>query len=190
MAVACLLAVPPARSQAPGIELQEIFLERSESGWLLTAGIRVELPSIVEDALHKGIPMFFVTEVELTRERWYWYDRRLAQGSRYHRLAYQPLTRRWRVTTAGEPIGAAGGGVGFTQSFDSLPEAMRTIQRISRWKVAELGDIDPEARQNLAFRFRLDLSQLPRPFQIGAAGHADWNLTVSRNLRLPPEGGR
>jgi hypothetical protein len=28
------------------------------------------------------------------------------------------------------------------------------------------------------------VSQLPRPFQIGAVGHSDWNISASRNVRL------
>ena len=45
---------------------------------------------------------------------------------------------------------------------------MAAVQRISHWKIAEAGDVDPDARYNVDFRFRLDVSQLPRPFQIGA----------------------
>ena len=54
----------------------------------------------------------------------------------------------------------------------------------SRWKIAELGDLDPEARYSIDFRFRLDVSQLPRPFQIGAVGQADWYIVAVRNQRL------
>ena len=34
------------------------------------------------------------------------------------------------------------------------------------------------------FRFRLDVSQLPRPFQIGAVGQADWIILAVRNQPL------
>ncbi|MCX8518359.1 MAG: DUF4390 domain-containing protein [Rhodoferax sp.] len=29
------------------------------------------------------------------------------------------------------------------------------------------------------FRFRLDLGQLPRPFQIGAIGQSEWDISAS-----------
>ena len=35
----------------------------------------------------------------------------------------------------------------------------------------------------MSFRFRLDLSLLPRPFQIGMATQPDWNIDVLRQLR-------
>ncbi len=84
------------------------------------------------------------------------------------RLSYQPLTRRWRLVVSPTPIGNSGLALG--QTFDTREEAMAAVQRISHWKIAEAGDVDPESRYNVDFRFRLDVSQLPRPFQIGAVG--------------------
>ena len=78
-------------------------------------------------------------------------------------------------------------GVALGQSFDTQEEAMAAVQRISRWKIADTADIDPDARHSVDFRFRLDLSQLPRPFQIGAVGQADWSISAARNQRLAIE---
>jgi hypothetical protein len=66
-------------------------LERTEEGVFLSAALQLELPKLAEDALHKGIPMYFVTEAELVRDRWYWYDQHIETTARYMRLSYQPL---------------------------------------------------------------------------------------------------
>ncbi len=42
-----------------------------------------------------------------------------------------------------------------------------------------------DAAHTVQLRFRLDMSQLPRPLQIGAVGRSDWNLLVFRSQRLP-----
>ncbi|HET6828199.1 MAG TPA: DUF4390 domain-containing protein, partial [Ramlibacter sp.] len=63
-------------------------------------------------------------------------------------------------------------------------EALAAVQRISNWKIAEPGQFDPDGRHSVEFRFRLDVSQLPRPFQIGAVGQAEWNIAASRVQRL------
>ena len=39
----------------------------------------------------------------------------------------------------------------------------------------------------LEFSFRLDLSQLPRPFQIGVAGQSDWAIATQLRERIRPE---
>jgi len=187
--VCCLLAIAlPARAEPPATEISQLRLERTEEGVLLSANVSFELPTVIDDALAKGIPMFFVMEAVLFRDRWYWYDKQVASAARHMRLSYQPLTRRWRLVVSPAPIGNSGLALG--QTFDSREEAMAAVQRISHWKVAEAGDLDPGARYNVDFRFRLDVSQLPRPFQIGAVGHADWNIAAMRNQRLTVESGK
>ena len=173
----------PALADPQTAEITQLQLERSEEGLLLSSAVRFELPQVIDDALLKGIPMFFVAEAVLYRDRWYWYDREVAHARRHMRLSYQPLTRRWRLTISPTVIGNTGIALG--QNFDTQEEALAAVQRISRWKIAEAGDIHPDERYNVDFRFRLDVSQLARPFQIGAVGQADWNISVLRNLRLP-----
>ena len=184
-----LLAVAlPVLADTPAAEVSQLRLERAEEGVLLSAYVKFDLPPAVEDALQKGIPMFFVAEATVFRDRWYWYDRNIASATRHMRLSYQPLTRRWRLTLSSTVIGNSGVALG--QSFDTQEEALAAVQRISRWKIAEPGEIDPEARHNVDFRFRLDLSQLPRPFQIGAVGQTEWSISASRNQRLAIESAR
>jgi hypothetical protein len=179
---------PVALAQPTNAEITQLRLERGEEGVLLSATVKFELPTVIDDALAKGIPMFFVAEAVLFRDRWYWYDKQVVTVARHMRLSYQPLTRRWRLTVSASPIGNSGLALG--QTFDTREEALAAVQRISHWKIAELTDVDPEARYNVDFRFRLDVSQLPRPFQIGAVGHADWNIAVVRNQRLTLESAK
>lgn len=192
--LACVLALAgapkPVHAQANPLEIAQLRVERADDGLFLTAQIKLELPSIVEDALHKGIAMFFVAEAELLRDRWYWYDHKVTVAAKHIRLAYQPLTRRWRLNMSPEPIRNVGLGVSFSQNFDSLEDALQAVQRISRWKIAEASALEADARHNIEFRFRLDMSQLPRPFQIGVVGQSDWNLVASRNVRLNSESGK
>jgi hypothetical protein len=182
----CLLGAAPAQAQSA--DVTQLRLERTEEGVLLSATVQFELPPAVDDALQKGIPMFFVAEAALLRDRWYWYDKQVASGTRHMRLSYQPLTRRWRLQVSASPIGSSGLALG--QSFESREEALRAVQHLSRWKIAELSELEADARYSVDFRFRLDVSQLPRPFQIGAVGHAEWNISAARNQRLALENGR
>jgi hypothetical protein len=181
-----LLAVAwPALSDTPAAEITQLQLERTEEGLFLSAAVNFELASVIEDALFKGIPMFFVAEAVVYRDRWYWYDREVSRAQRHMRLSYQPLTRRWRLTISPTVIGNS--GVALSQSFDSREEALAVVQRVSRWKIADAGELSPGERYNVDFRLRLDVSQLPRPFQIGAVGQADWNISVFRNQRVPSD---
>lgn len=183
------LTLWPALVQAkPGAELAALSVERAGTDLRLSADVKVQLPTAVEDALVKGIPVYFVAEARLVRERWYWTDAVAERASRYVRLAYQPLTRRWRVNISSEPIVNTGLGVSLTQLYDSLDEALAGAARISRWKIADASQLTAGAAYRVEFSYRLDTGQLPRPFQMGALGQSDWRLGVERTVRLS-EGG-
>ena len=177
-----------AMAQAVGAELSQLQIERAGDAVLLSATTRFDLPPVVEEALLKGIPMIFVAEAELARERWYWTNKKVARAERHMRLAFQPLTRRWRLNIASGPITVTGIGMALTQNFDALSDALAAVQRISRWKIADAAELDLSQRHLLQFRFRLDVTQLPRPLQIGTLGDTDWDLGVNatRPVQLEP----
>jgi hypothetical protein len=186
---ACLLlvlsCVSTAWAQINPAEVTQLAVERGDDGVLLSATVRFDLPEVVDEALSKGIPMYFVAEASILRDRWYWYDKRVAFAARHMRLSYQPLTRRWRLQVSSSPIGHSGLVLG--QMFDSRDEALQAVQRVSRWRIADAEALAPESTYNIDYRFRLDVSQLPRPFQIGAVGQADWIILATRNQRLAYE---
>ena len=183
----------PALAQSangPGVEVTELRLEKSEGALLLQSSLRLDLSSVVEDALQKGMPLYFVSEVEITRDRWYWYDKKISTVARHYRLAYQPLTRLWRLNVSREPIGTVGLASSLSQSFETLPEALAAIRRTVNWKVADLSEIDSDNKYTLMFKFRLDVSQLARPFQMTAGSNAEWNLAAQKMIRFTPDVAR
>lgn len=73
------------------------------------------------------------------------------------------------------------------QNYDSLGEALAQVRRVTRWKIADRALIDEPKKYRYDFRFRLDLSQLPRPLQMGALGDSEWVLSFTRSQQLPSE---
>jgi len=181
---AWLLLASSAWAQNSVAELIELRPERRDAALYLTAQLKLEVAPAVEDALIKGLAVHFVAEAELMRDRWYWSDRKVGAASRYYRLAFQPLTRRWRLNVSNEPISSAGLAGSISQSFENLADALAVIRRQSAWKIAEMSDVPPDTRQYINYRFWLDMSQLPRPFQIAAGNQTEWSLSVARQIRL------
>lgn len=182
-----LVALSGLAQAAP--RLEELRVEQSGDALLLFAQIELELTPAVQDVLHKGIPVHFVARARIRRERWYWMDQKLLTARRYMRVAYQPLTGRWRVNTSSQPIGQAELGLSLSQYYGSLPEALMAVQRIAGWKIAERHQLAASGRQTLEFRYRLDTRQLPRTLQIGNLERADWHWSIDQRLNLG-EGGR
>jgi Domain of unknown function (DUF4390) len=177
-------ALPSLGHADTPVELQGLKLERQDAALYMSATWRFDLSPALENALLKGITLYFVTEVEINQERWYVYNQRVAQAERHVRLFYQPLTRRWRVNISPQSFNASGLGMSLGQSYDSAEEAMGAVRRIVQWRIANATDYNPEAKQTIGINFKLDLKQLPRPLQIGAAGQSDWNIGFSKTQRL------
>ena len=155
-------------------ELTVFDVVRDEDGVNLSYAVEFELGRGVDDALVKSVPLFFVAEAEIFRDRWYWRDRRVAHAVRTWRIVYQPLTSTYRVTTIG----------GLSQSYATRVEAIASFSRVARWKIAEPGQLEEGSRHYLEFQYRLDTTQLPRPMQIGISGEPDWQLSVKRTQRI------
>ena len=179
--------LPAAAADSRNAAVSQLRLEQADDGVYLSAQVQFELPPVVQEVLEKGIAIYFVTEAELYRERWYWTDLKVVQVARYMRLAYQPLTRRWRLNVSSVPITNAGFGVSLNQNFDTLDDALDSIRRVGRMRLGDIAEIGDEPSHAVTFQFRLDTSQLPRPFQIGAFGQSDWNISVEKSARLPLE---
>jgi len=171
------------RAQGHGA-ITQMQAERTPEGMLLSAALEFELPEHVEDALLKGIPMHFVLQAQVLRERWYWSDLQMAHATRYMRLSYQPLTRRWRLHSSPETFAGSGLGLALAQTYDDLSDAISAMQRVARWKIADSAQVPEDTPVTVQLSFGLDLSQLPRPLQIGAFGRSGWILQMTQSLRL------
>jgi Domain of unknown function (DUF4390) len=184
MLVVALIAGP---ALARGPEVLQSALLRQTDGLQLSVRLALAPSPAVEDALLKGVPVYFVWQSEVVRERWYWTDQRIGSATRTLRLAFQPLTRRWRVSLSTDGAAkAAGLQYALHQNFDSLAEALVGISRVAGWQIVEPGRLENGERFRARWRFRLDLSLLPRPFQIGMANQPDWLIEVQRELDVPP----
>lgn len=172
-----------AQPSGPGTTVEA---EREADGVYLSANLDFSLPVLAEEAMQKGIAMTFVADAEVVRERWYWSDETVARAQRYLRVSYQPLTRRWRLSVSAAPFAASGLGISVGQTFDQLPDVLGAMQRMVRWKIADGEALQPHSGYRVNFQFQLDMSQLPRPLQIGALGRSGWNLSLARSTRVPP----
>ncbi len=177
--IAVLAGTRPAVAQDLTVESAALHLssEGGEPGLKLDADFALTLPAVLEDAINRGIALYFTIDLEIYRERWYWFDRRAVEANLTYRLTYSPLTRQYRLARGA-----------FALPFDNLAEAVATMTRVRNWKVAEPGALAAGADYRARVRMRLDTSLLPKPFQIDALTNRDWTLASDwRALAVPAE---
>ena len=161
-----ILALPPALSRAQSANITTAKLDLTEDGYQLNADIDLQLTAGMQDAVRKGVPLYFIAEFQLTRGRWYWLDQGVISATRDRRISYAPLTDQYRIAISG-----------ISQNVSSFDDVRRALSRIRSWTVAEKGQLKPGEKYEAALRFRLDTSQLPKPFQLNVITSKEWSLS-------------
>jgi hypothetical protein len=150
---------------ADTIAVKAAELRADDDAFVLDAEFDLALNPTLEEALQKGLPLYFVFEFELVRPRWYWRDEQVLALSTQYRVSYNALTRQYRVAT-----GLLG------QTFDSLGEVERLLSRVKSRQVATLDQLAKGVRLDAAIRLRLDVNALPKPLQVSALASREWSL--------------
>ena len=155
----------PGIADAQGIEVRRASLQNTEDGYVLEADFDIVLTHSLEEALNKGVPLYFQVEFELIRPRWYWFNEKFATSEQEYRLSYNALTRQYRL------------GVGrLHQNYGTLTEAITFMSHIRRREDIPAGALRKDNTYVAGVRMRLDTSQLPKPFQLNALGSREWTL--------------
>lgn len=142
-------------------------IRATPQGYVLDGEVNIVLNPTLEDALSRGINLYFLLELEVTRPRNWWFDEDIAEPVRKMRIYYHLLLRRYVVET------------GYTtRTTATLSEALATLGRVDGWQVLEQGALKAGQRYDARLRLRLDTSQLPKPLSIGAVGGDRWELAT------------
>lgn len=162
------LVIHPITSRADGpIAIDAVEVESSDEGYRLAASFSLELPRGLEEVLQRGIPLYFTTELEVSRPRWYWFDEKPVDRTRTVRIAYNVLTRQYSATVVGN----------LQQNVNSLEEALNLVRHPQRWLFAEKAELKEGETYSAAVRIQLDMSYLPKPFQINVINNSNWRLS-------------
>jgi ribosomal protein L29 len=166
MVIALVLALfLPLASLAEGIGIRTATLEPSEEGWQLDADFDIQFSPRLEEAVTRGVPLYFVVEFELSKPRWYWFDEKPVRQTQTYKISYTPLLRQYRLSSGNA-----------YQNFTRFDEVKRVLARVRGWHVADKGALSKEMIYQANLRMRLDTAQLPKPFQLNAVASRDWTL--------------
>ena len=145
----------------------------------MVVDFRITLPPLVAEALTRGVTLNFVSELTITRSRWYWLDSAIIQNEQTTKLFYNTLTRQYRISR----------GTLF-QGFSTLESALRVLghQTILSIPASSLDSgggyvaklLGSETKHTAFAQMRLDATLLPKPLQVNALTNNDWNLESER----------
>lgn len=165
-ALLCSLLLAALVAQAAEISVGNPQLTVSEDGYNVAADFNINFNTSLEEAVNKGVVLYFAADFELSRSRWYWFDEQIVRRSKTFQLSYHALTRQYRLSTGA-----------LHQSYPTLDDALRVLSHLRNWQVLEKGQVKADQRYLAGLRMRLDLTQMAKTFQVSALANRDWNLS-------------
>lgn len=146
------------------IQNQFIDARYTNQALFIDARYKITLNSTLQEALTNGVSLPFRCEIEIIRPRWYalYHDVFGDKLEQNYRLSFHALTRQYRL-----------GQGSYYRSFPSLDEALNALGIFHNWQVME---VDSDRNLSARIRMRLDISQLPKPYQITTLGNTQWSL--------------
>jgi hypothetical protein len=163
--VVLLMVAAAPLAQAEGIGIKSATVELTDDGWQLAADFDMQFNPRLEEAVNRGVALYFVVDFELARPRWYWFDEKPVQLSQTYKISYTPLLRQYRLS-----VGSV------YQNFTRFDEVTRVLSRLRGWHVSDKGALKKDVIYQAGIRMRLDTTQLPKPFQLNAIASRDWTL--------------
>jgi len=152
-------------ARADTISVRSAELRAEDENYVLNAEFDFAFNPTLEEALQRGVALYFELDFELTRPRWYWFNERTASLQISYRVHYSALTRQYRLSS----------GL-YVQDVDSLKDVVRLLSTVRGRPVIEKTSLIAGERYHAAVRLRLQVNQLPKPFQVDALASRDWNL--------------
>ena len=162
-----------------GIAVENLLLQQNGAVFYLNADLNIQWNEPLTKNLEHGIPIFFVSDAQIYKPRWWWADKKIAAVQKKWAVSYHPMTREYRLESD---------TVQFFRDFESLAAA---LSRIRGWEIVAAEKLENGEKYTLLFRFALDYEALPKTFQIGIWGNREWALDsgwiFQKNLALTVE---
>lgn len=164
-----------ATAHAEGISIDKAEVRLGEDGYHFFVNYDIKLTYVAQQALSRGIPLYFVSEFSLTRSRWYWLDEEIFRGEQTVKLSYNVLTRQYRISRGA-----------LYRNFASIEEALNILSIQSSTAIpaglikkdssyiATL--VKKDGNYTASTRLRLDINQLPKLLQVNALTGNDWTI--------------
>ena len=152
-------------SNASELSVKNANLIASKQAYVFNADFSIDLNDTLEEALERGVVLFFVVESRIWRPRWWWLNENIATLQETRKLSYNSLTRQYRLSWGNS-----------YQNFSSLDDAEASLAQLRNQIALERSALNKENTYRASVRMWLDVTQLPKPFQVKAVTATDWKL--------------
>jgi Domain of unknown function (DUF4390) len=133
----------------------------------LDARLQLVLSSEAHEALSSGVPLTIELQLQLIRNRSFWWDAGAAELAVRFELEYRPLSQRYIVRNLNS---------GVQDSFATLYSALNNLGRIQGLPVIDDALLERDQDYRIRLRVMLQTQQYPAPLRMLFFWRSEWQL--------------
>ena len=171
MLMLCLLSAPPVSAEEEGVE-PSFSIVSAESRIddqviRLDAAFELIFSENLIEALHNGVPLTLLVEMDVLRERSYWLSETVAEIEQRFQVTYNPITGRYQYHNLNSDARFQ------LPSFDVVT---LMLSHLSNFPLLDHSLLESGERYLGRIRIRVDREKFPVPLRLMSYVSSDWDL--------------
>ena len=149
------------------ITIRSVETTYKDKVYLLNANIEYQLSQPAIEALKNGVPLILLLDIEVEKQRKWWWSKEVATLEQGYLLIYHALTENYLVTNLNSSA---------QNNYRSLNAALEALGHIRSLPILDEKLLEPNAKYFVNVRMHLDIESLPAPMRPFAYLSSDWRL--------------
>ena len=168
-ALLCLITtgIFTSKSHAEGFKILAAETKLKENVFLLEANMDLTFSSDALEALRSGVPLIVLINIEVEKDRNWWWDKTIAELEQGYLLLYHALSEKYIIHNLNS---------GSQQNFSSLSTALFSLSNFQDLPLIDKNLLDEGSDYYVRLRTYLDIESLPAPMRPIAYISSQWQL--------------
>lgn len=169
VALLCLIfsCLASTKSHAEGFNVLTAETALKERVFQLNAKLDLTFSADALDALRSGVPLIVLINIEVLKDRNWWFDKTIAKLEQGYLLLYHALSEKYIIHNLNS---------GAQQNFVSLNAALNSLSNIEDFPLIDKNLLDEGDNYYVRLRTYLDIESLPAPMRPIAYISSQWQL--------------
>jgi len=164
---ALVFSVTPCSSQAEGFRILAAETKLKNHVYQLEANMNLEFSADALEALRSGVPLIVLVNIEVSKDRNWWWDKTVAELEQGYLLLYHALSEKYIIHNLNS---------GAQQNFISLNAALHSLSNIRDLPLIDKNLLEEGDDYYVRLRTYLDIESLPAPMRPIAYISSQWQL--------------
>ena len=162
-----LVSVIPNQSSAEGFKIHSANTKLKDHVFHLNANMELKFSDDALDALRSGVPLIVLINIEVQKDRNWWWDKTIAELEQGYLLLYHALSEKYIIHNLNS---------GAQNNYVNLNSALNSLSNIRNFPLIDKNLLDEDDEYYVRLRTYLDIESLPAPMRPIAYISSQWQL--------------